>query len=147
MKYLIVECTELGDQWECDADRTPICVTNDYSKYDKNGYEIYEINEDGTLKLIRNYSEISSESMYICIWNNPEMVEENDPDTIVELEVDTRYDVTKSMVKKIKTQYGFTDSVNEIYNDIQCCGYHGEEKNKKWIVFGEGYDDYYPRGF
>lgn len=147
MKYLVIECAELGDQWECDADRTPICVTDDYSEYDKSGYEIYEIHEDGTLEIIRHYDEVSSESMYVCVWNDSEMVEESDPDTIVELEVDTRYDVTKSIVKKIKKQYGFTDSIDEIYNDIQCFGYHGEHKKQKWIVVGEGYDDCYPRGF
>jgi len=60
MKYLIVECNELGDQWECDADRTPICVVDDYTNYNKYGYEIHLINEDGTLKKIRDYDEVTS---------------------------------------------------------------------------------------
>ena len=53
--YLVVECNELSDQYECDADRTPICVTKNYKRYDRSGYEIYEIMSDGKLKLIKDY--------------------------------------------------------------------------------------------
>lgn len=59
MKYLIVECNELGDQCECDADRTPICVVDDYTNYNEYGYEIYLINKDGMLKKIRDYDEVT----------------------------------------------------------------------------------------
>ena len=52
MKYLIIECNELGDQWECDADRTPICMTDDYSPYGS-GYEVWEIQPDNTFKCIK----------------------------------------------------------------------------------------------
>lgn len=54
-QYLIVECNELCDQYECDADRTPVCVTKDYKPYDCSGYEIYEIMPDGQLNLIKQY--------------------------------------------------------------------------------------------
>lgn len=58
MKYLIVKCKELADQFECDADRTPICITDDISKYHyKYGYEIYKINNNGSLTLIKEYDE------------------------------------------------------------------------------------------
>lgn len=53
--YLVVKCDELSDQYECDADRTPICVTKNYNKYNHPGYEIYEILSDGKLKLIKQY--------------------------------------------------------------------------------------------
>ena len=57
MKYLVIECWELADQYECDADRIPICVTDDYSSYNKRGYEIYKIEENGNLTKIRDYEE------------------------------------------------------------------------------------------
>lgn len=57
MKYLIIKCKELGDQWECDADRTPICITDDFDKFYQFGYEIYEILDNGTFKLIKEYEE------------------------------------------------------------------------------------------
>ena len=55
MKYLIIKCKELKDQWECDVDRAPICITNDFNKFNKFGYEIYEIRANGTLRLLKDY--------------------------------------------------------------------------------------------
>jgi len=55
MKYLILECDELRDQYECDANRRPLCLTDDYSKYKDFGYEIYEVKGNGTFKLIKPY--------------------------------------------------------------------------------------------
>ena len=57
MLYLIVKCKELIDQWECDVDRTPLCVIKDYSQYNKYGYEIYEILTNGNLRNIKDYDE------------------------------------------------------------------------------------------
>lgn len=57
MKYLVIKCYELCDQYECDADRIPVCVTNDYSLYNERGYEIYKIEENGNLIKIRNYED------------------------------------------------------------------------------------------
>ena len=53
MKYLIVKCEELHDQYECDCDRVPVCITDDYSQYGEE-YEVYEVQKDGSLALIRN---------------------------------------------------------------------------------------------
>ena len=64
MKYLIIKCDELGDQWECDANRTPICITDDYSKYGY-GYEVYELLTDNTFKLIKNYEDTIEEGFAI----------------------------------------------------------------------------------
>ena len=61
MKYLIIECTELGDQWECDADRTPICITDDFNKFNEYGYEIYKILDNGSFKLVKKYTDSSEE--------------------------------------------------------------------------------------
>lgn len=148
MMYLIVECRALNDQFECDADRTPICVTEDYSKYNKYGYEVYEIKEDGSLKLIRDYEDISEEYICVCIWNDLNEVDDRtcEPDEFIKITNGDRNEVTKSMVKKIKKQYGFTESLNEIYDFIQWSGDYGEEINGKWIAFGEGFDNSYPTG-
>lgn len=55
-QYLIVECYELCDQYECDADRRPICITKSYKPYNDYGYEIYEILSNGKLKLVKEYT-------------------------------------------------------------------------------------------
>lgn len=62
MKYLIIKCDELSDQYECDADRTPICMTDNYSKYCGYGYEIYELQKDNTFKLIKDYEDYIEEN-------------------------------------------------------------------------------------
>lgn len=54
-KYLIIKCKELNDQWETDADRTVVCLTNNYNKFNKFGYEIYEI-KGSALKLVKEYN-------------------------------------------------------------------------------------------
>ena len=56
-KYLVVKCVELDDQWECDADRKPICIIdkNEYSTYSKIGFEIYGILPNGNLRLVKEY--------------------------------------------------------------------------------------------
>ena len=45
MKYLIVRCTDLYDQNECDADRRPLVLVDDWEKWvsahPKEHYEIY----------------------------------------------------------------------------------------------------------
>jgi hypothetical protein len=58
MKYLIMECRELDDQCECEVDRFPICLTDDYSEYNSFGYEVYEVNDDYTFKSIKEYFDI-----------------------------------------------------------------------------------------
>ena len=59
--YLIVKCIPLGDQWECDADRQPLLVCSEEQAvegyFEKYGYEIYLIKEDGSLELIKEYDE------------------------------------------------------------------------------------------
>lgn len=54
-KYLIVKCDALNDQWECDANRVPIKITADYSEFNKDGYDIWEIAEDGSLTCIKEW--------------------------------------------------------------------------------------------
>ena len=65
MKYVIIKCEPLGDQWECDADRTPICVVDDYEEYKKYGYEVYEINPDNSLKCIQEYEDYDDDTPMI----------------------------------------------------------------------------------
>lgn len=146
-KYLIVKCDDLNDQWECDANRTPVCLTNDYSKYNKMGYEIYEVKADGTLKQIREYDDVTERWLCVYLWNNSEEVEEKSPDIAIKIKKGDRDNVTKSLIKKIKQQYHFSESINEIEREIRCCGSYGEEMNNRWVVFGEVFDNHYPYGY
>ena len=146
MKYLVVRCVELGDQWECDADRRPVCLTEDYSKYDKQGYEIYKLNKDNTFTLVRNYEDVTKEEMVVAIWKNVNHCE-NKPSKYITICGGDRDYVTSSTIEKVKKTYHFADSIEDIESDISCSGYHGEEINGKWVVFGEKFDDYISKGF
>ena len=59
--YVIVKCEELSDQWECDADKTPIRVLinvepHKLRKFKCYGYEVYVASADGTLEKIQDYN-------------------------------------------------------------------------------------------
>lgn len=56
-KYIIVECEELSDAWECDCDRTVKKVVEDCEPYWSFGYEIWLILSDGSVKLVKEYDE------------------------------------------------------------------------------------------
>lgn len=55
MKYLIIKADPLSDQYETDADRRPICITDDITVWQAYGYEIFEILPNGELHIIQNY--------------------------------------------------------------------------------------------
>lgn len=56
MKYLIVKCEELSDGWECDANRIPVCITDDWRKIELDyPFEVYKILPSGFLTLIKDY--------------------------------------------------------------------------------------------
>lgn len=55
--YLMVKCDLLNDAWECDADRTPLYITDKITNVpDCEFFEIYEI-IDGICKLIKSYDD------------------------------------------------------------------------------------------
>lgn len=142
MKYLVVKCSELDDQWECDANREPVCLTDDFEKFNEYGYEIYEITSENTFELIKRYEESSEEGMAVYKWHDSDKVEEQDePDEIIIINR-TRKDYTKSEIKRVKFDYHFKDSIDDIYTDIRCSGSHAEEIKGEWVVIGE-----YTRGF
>ena len=146
-KYLIVECVELGDQWECDADRTPICVVDDYSKYSDGGYDIYKINFDGSLTLIQDYTKCKP-YFAVCRWDDPDSLEEKDPDFVLRLDkIESRDDFTKEMCTTFKELYHFEDDIEEIYIDLVQGGEHAEEIEGRWLVIGEVIGKRFPFGY
>ena len=141
--YLIVRCSDLSDQYECDADRMPLCVVEDYLPYFKQGYEIYAINADGSLTLEKDHYVAGEEGMCVVRWTM-------DADVILGIEKFkgmTRDDVTADFIKGVKKKYGFTGSVKNIRRLISCSGSYGDEINGEWVVFGEYADDDYPMGY
>lgn len=146
-KYLIIKCKPLNDQYECDADRTPLKITDDYSEFNKNGYEIWEIVEDGNLTRIKEWEDSSDKGMALYSWGIDENVFTHAPVVIQCERNKTRADITKGFIKAIKKKVGFKDPVENIYIEVVNTGSHGEEINGRWVVYGEYADDDYSCGY
>lgn len=57
-KYLIVKCKPLGDQFECDVNRTPLCMVNDYKTFEADyDFEVYELGADDGFSLVKEYDD------------------------------------------------------------------------------------------
>ena len=83
-QYLIVKFDECGDQWECDGNRTPIFMTDNWQRdYPDYEFEVYELEADNTLKYVGGTSESSStvllqpkrEGMALTVWRNDDIPE------------------------------------------------------------------------
>ena len=60
MLYLIMRCDELDDQFECDANRTPIAIVKDWENWAYNhptdyNYEVWQYGNDGNFSCIKDY--------------------------------------------------------------------------------------------
>ena len=70
--YLIMRCDELGDQYECDANREPIAITSDWKDWLKENnpdylFEVYSW--DGTsMECIKDYDSFMEEGMAFYWW-------------------------------------------------------------------------------
>ena len=146
MKYLIIECKELGDQWECDADRTPICITENHLDYGF-GYEVWKILEDGNLEKIRDYDDPLEEGMALYYWENEEDVENKLPIILEKYPDKDRDAFSKEFFQKIKTRVGFSEVASKIKSSIHCAGSYAENIQGKWVVFGEYRDNIFDYGY
>ena len=53
---VVVKCKPLNDQWECEFERTPVCLTtkeNAKRAYNGKFYEHYAVMPNGRLKLVK----------------------------------------------------------------------------------------------
>jgi hypothetical protein len=150
-KYLIIECEELDDQWECDATRTPLLMTNDISKWEhRMGYEIYEVCSNGALKLVKGYEDVGNcWGFAVYCWDDANADATSTPNTVYQTfpQMD-RHDFLKTVsLKQIKNTYGFQDNYKIIKREIFSSGSHGEEIDGKWVVMGEYFGDCYSSGY
>lgn len=73
MFYLIVKCEPLDDQYECDADRRPISITNDWQAWWNSNkpdyqFEVYEFIND-EFKIVKRYEETMEEGMCLAYYD------------------------------------------------------------------------------
>lgn len=141
MKYLIVKCDD-------ENDRIPLCVTDDKSKYG-NGYEVYEIQLNGKLKLIKEYDVALKTGTALYKWNSDmsDYAETHKPDKIIaKWEGRTLNSFSKTEIKKIAKQAHFTEDADDIIIETKTGNAYGEEIDGNWVVLGEYRDNIYDLG-
>lgn len=144
MKYLVVKCDD-----SCDSviDKEPICITDDMSKYGAS-YEIYEIQSNGKLKLIKDYDKAVEEGSALYKW-----VGDADESNPIPNKVITKWknkkikNFSKNEIEKIIKQVKFTENIDDIMIEIKTCGCYGEMIDGEWVVLGEYKDDIYDLGY
>ena len=145
MQYLIMRCDYLADQYECDADRTPITITDNYEQWlEKNDpdydYEIYKFINDGFEKI-----ELES-GMALYYWKEGAFIESEKPNVIEKFKDYSRDDTIPESVKECMERTIFDDSdyVDSLFN----CGYiTWYDKDMNYYVYGEYYGNHYDYGF
>lgn len=141
MKYLVVGCTEVEDNYGYDIYREPICVCDDFTKYNYHGYEIYQINDDGSLKLIRKSDDVTNKSVCIVIYNDPS------EEVLEVIKLHDGEEITINDIKQFKKKFHIGDSIHEIKEGIEEENEYGYEATGHWVVLGIAYDDIYPTGY
>lgn len=143
-EYLIVQCTPLDDQFECDAKRIPLCIVTDHSQYGF-GYEVWERKDDNSLEKIKGYETVNEAGFALYSWKENESTDAQPQIEYKKINW-VCSDITKSFVRKLKKEAGFQETVNDIYNDIIYSGAHGETIQDRWVVFGEYMDTHFSCG-
>ncbi len=150
--YLVIECEELNDQYECDADRKPVCLTCDYpDEYNRVGYEIYEVLDDNTFKLIKEYTQGGDTFVAVYGWEIETYPEgEEIPEVFEEWqEFSDTSQIPDRTLKDIIRGNHFHDSFELIKEDLNHRGAHGEIIDDYWVVIGnatQGFEDF-DRGY
>lgn len=135
MQYLIIKCEELGDQWECDANRTPITITNNWEEWAKKEnpdylFEVYSYSNNH-FKCIKEYDEVMESGMCLAYYPNDE---DEEPTPIKKYpNLSRKSKVPKEVSKQIVKDENYDDSLHN-------CGYISWYKNNILYCYTE-YDN------
>lgn len=137
--YLIVKCEPLENQYECDATRTPLYITEDWrNNAPECKFEVYEINENGCIgELIKEWDDPAyvEKGMVLGYWSA-------DGEFIVEKKFINRKpaDGIPAEIKIYLQSLGeYYDDDWEEYNSV--CAYDCYDNE---YVYGEFEGDEYP---
>lgn len=158
-KYLIVKCTELGDQFECDADREPIFLVDDWKNwFNKNHptyrFEVYKFVDNEEAELVKQYEDSMNEGMALYYWDNDADHEEVAPTVIAHYKDYNRNKKVPDKVWKVFRQGAywadgdeFTEE--EFKSDLKSGGYASwfDAEYKKYWVYGHYEDGRYDLGY
>lgn len=138
MKYLIMKCEELRDQYECDAARTPITMTDNWKTWYKDNnpdyyFEVYEY-KNNHFTCIKDYT-TSTENGMVFVW-----FDENTPE--YEFNVITRFPdynrdmpIPKDLYARAKMGEDFEDALSN-------CGYISWNEGDTYYAYTEYHDNH-----
>lgn len=147
MAYLIVKCEELGDQYECDANRTPMFMCNSWEDLRLDyQFDVYELQNDNTFKCIKDYETPMEYGMALYYWGEDDDCETVDPTIIKKWQNRTPDDDIPKKVKKILKD--LKNKGVDIDNWLTSCGYiTWYDKDNNYCIYGEYYDNRYALGY
>lgn len=158
-KYLIMKCEELDDQYECDANREPMFLVDDWEEwYRKNHpnykFEVYEFEDEEECTLVKQYEEAMEKGMALYFWDADDNHEEVAP-TVIAHYKDYAYDtkVPDEVWKVFRQGAYWSDgdefTEKEFKKDLYCQGYASwdDEEHKKYWVYGYYADGRYCVGY
>ena len=145
-KYLIMKCEELGDQWECDCNRTPITMCEDWQKWyqqNKNikyDFQVYEF-KNNSFELIKEYTTPMEEGMALYYWTEEQDPEKDSPTIIYKYKNYTRKD---SIPKECLP---FIEKGTDLDDSLLNCGIIDFYIDTNYYVYGEYNDNWYSLGY
>lgn len=137
MKYLIIKCDELGDQYECDANRIPITMTDDWMEWYKNAnpdycFEVYEFKNNEFI-LVKDYETSMEQGMAFVMCND------DNENAFTIIERFPNFDRNKPMPKALRKRA----LKGEEFDDSLCnCGYVSWIEKGKLYAYTEYYDNH-----
>ena len=150
--YLIMSCTPLDDQYECDANREPIAIVDDWYVWFKINhpsyyFEVYEWIDD-EFKIIKTYTDAVEKGMAFYYWDfsENENLVMDEPHMIAIWSNRTRKNSIPTIVKtwnRNHTQYNYE---NCLKNMGHITWHESENLDGRYYVYGEYSDGFYTRG-
>lgn len=137
MKYLIIECDELSDQYECDANRTPITMTDDWMEWYKNTnpdyyFEVYEFKDNG-FTLVKDYTMPIEQGMVFV------MCDDDDENAFTIIERFPNFDRNKPMPKALRKRALKSE---EFDDSLRNCGHVSWIEKGVLYAYTEYYDNH-----
>lgn len=137
MKYLIIKCDELGDQYECDANRIPITMTDDWTEWYRNTnpdyyFEVYEF-KNNEFTLVKDYETSMEQGMAFVMCND------DDENEFTIIERFPNFDRNKSMPKTLHKR---ALKGEEFDDSLRNCGYVSWIEKGKLYAYTEYYDNH-----
>lgn len=158
-KYLIVKCEPLSDQYECDADREPMFLVDDWKDwFEKNHptyrFEVYKFVDEEEATLEKAYEEAMDKGMALYFWNMDDDHEEVAPTVIAHYKDYNRYNKVPDEVWRVFRQGAYwpdgdEKTEEEFKHDLDCSGCISwdDKEHKKFWVYGDYADGRYDLGY